>query len=412
MKKHLSINLLEKSIKALLFLILFSPTIFQGVKLVLILFIISLYLITPLNKVRVNKSVLIWLFLYLATNYFFLILGSTRNSHVFNMLGSVYLIWPFVYALVFIFPLSLEKVKINIFTFSSKVGIVLSLLTIYIYFSYKGIFPVISILDIFFPYNINSYGGYVSYFSPSITSFFFLIPITAIAIFNKNEKKNFLLNCFSLFCMILCALLIGRRALILSTVLIIFLYIIFKMLQRELKITEFVKYLFLFTLIFLLSSYIIDSFNLNLRIFNLDLISQISDGERHIQFVDLVNSWKKNPILGVGYGVNSEHVIRSYLVPGTYELSYVALLFQTGVIGFLIYIALYLWLALKMMFLYIRKKEMEYLAVLLSYISIMIAHGSNPYITSFDGAWIIFFMLALINRDANNSNRNGEKYED
>ncbi|MDB7274547.1 hypothetical protein PM723_12840, partial [Enterococcus faecium] len=174
------------------------------------------------------------------------------------------------------------------------------------------------------------------------------------------------------------------------------------------KLIKVIKFLLIFIVGYFLIYYILSFFNLNLRIFNLELISQLSDGERNNQFVDLINSWKNKPIIGVGYGINSEHVIRSFTVPGTYELSYVALLFQTGIVGVLVYGILYLWLAFRTLLLFFKSKNIEYLAMFLSYVSIMIAHGTNPYITSFDGAWIMFFLLASINRYPHSLNGKGD----
>ncbi|MDW3620042.1 hypothetical protein R6K75_10575 [Enterococcus faecium] len=408
MKKTLSIHLLKNAIQILLFLILFFPTIFQNIKLVLIIFILFMYLVIPVNKIRVKYSILIWLLAYLLTNFFYLTLGSIRNNQVFNILSSVYLLWPILYFLVFIFPLSLEDIKFDIFKFCSKVGLIISIFTIYIYLSYRGVLPEITVIDSIFPHSINSYGGYVSYFSPNITSFFFLIPIVIISVFNKKQNEYIILNIISLFSMVLSSLLIGRRALILSIGIVLIIYICIKIYIGEIKLIKVIKFLLIFIVGYFLIYYILSFFNLNLRIFNLELISQLSDGERNNQFVDLINSWKNKPIIGVGYGINSEHVIRSFTVPGTYELSYVALLFQTGIVGVLVYGILYLWLAFRTLLLFFKSKNIEYLAMFLSYVSIMIAHGTNPYITSFDGAWIMFFLLASINRYPHSLNGKGD----
>lgn len=50
------------------------------------------------------------------------------------------------------------------------------------------------------------------------------------------------------------------------------------------------------------------------------------------QLHSLIIGWEEAPLLGKGSGINAS-VVRSDL-PGTYELSYVALLFERGIIGF------------------------------------------------------------------------------
>ena len=410
MKKSLPLILMKNAIKLLIFMILIFPTVFQIQKLAIIVFIAFLYFLISVEKITVNYRVLIWGFSYIITNAIFLLLGSAKNPEIFRVLAPIHLIWPLLYFLVFIFPFSLKEIMFDLFSFFPKIGLVLSLLTIYIYLSYTGRVPVINELSVLIPHNINSFGGYVSYFSPNITSFFCLIPISISYVLFSKEKNLFALNFISLISMTLCSLLIGRRALLVTTGIIFILALLYKILVSKIGVRKIFKYCFLLIVISLFMYYVINVFNLNLRLFNFDIIADISDTERKLQFVDLIDSWKKFPIFGVGFGINSAHVIRSFTVPGLYELSYVALLFQTGIIGFTIYFFLYGWLGLRLFKQFYLTQNIQYLAIFLSYISIMIAHGTNPYITSFDGMWIIFFVLGYINKYSSTISERGEHF--
>jgi hypothetical protein len=69
----------------------------------------------------------------------------------------------------------------------------------------------------------------------------------------------------------------------------------------------------------------------------LDLSSQTIDAGailRHEQFFALVRGWLEHPILGAGHGASAFGSIRSETMPWAYELSYLAILFQTGLVGF------------------------------------------------------------------------------
>lgn len=69
-------------------------------------------------------------------------------------------------------------------------------------------------------------------------------------------------------------------------------------------------------------------------------IGNDNNDPRIAQFESLIAGWVEKPLLGNGTGVNAS-VIRSD-IPGTYELSYIAMLFERGIIGMLIFVTQYL----------------------------------------------------------------------
>lgn len=114
------------------------------------------------------------------------------------------------------------------------------------------------------------------------------------------------------------------------------------------------------------------------------------------QLIELLNGWTKKPIFGSGYGATITFLGQEY---SSFELSYVATLYHTGLIGFTLYLLLFIWLFLNCFKLI---SETEPISIWLFPISIalfcfMIANATNPYLQKFDYMWVIFLPLAFIN---------------
>jgi hypothetical protein len=117
------------------------------------------------------------------------------------------------------------------------------------------------------------------------------------------------------------------------------------------------------------------------------------------QFFTLYNGWQQTPLFGAGHGASALGPLRSVEMPWAYELSYAALLFHTGIIGFLIYssgVICIFWMGLKIM----RSGHwlgIYMLPVLVGTTCFLIANATNPYLEKFDYIWVIFLPVALIN---------------
>ena len=119
---------------------------------------------------------------------------------------------------------------------------------------------------------------------------------------------------------------------------------------------------------------------------------------RKTQFLALIEGWRESPLLGAGHGAAVAYS-RSAKQPWAYELVYVALLYQTGLIGFIIYTFAIIWI-----FWYSLKaiKSDVYLGyhlipVLVGTISFLIANATNPYLAKYDYMWVIFLPVAFVN---------------
>jgi len=124
-----------------------------------------------------------------------------------------------------------------------------------------------------------------------------------------------------------------------------------------------------------------------------------SPDERRQQFFALEQGWLEHPLFGAGLGEPAYGSIRSEDMPWAYELSYLALLFQTGLVGLVTYasgIAWIYWMAAKI----IRRGGVwaqMMLPLLVGMTSFLIANATNPYLAKFDGLWTIFLPIAVIN---------------
>jgi len=127
------------------------------------------------------------------------------------------------------------------------------------------------------------------------------------------------------------------------------------------------------------------------------------------QFHYLIAGWEKSPIFGSGYGAVVpgfqprpdvvEGVRLGVTQPWSYELSYVALLYHTGLFGLGLYAAGVLWIfwsALRI----IRTGHplaRRVIPVLVGTACFLIANATNPYLEKYDYMWVIFLPLAYVN---------------
>jgi O-antigen ligase len=132
-----------------------------------------------------------------------------------------------------------------------------------------------------------------------------------------------------------------------------------------------------------------------------DLSSQTPDNDaapRNQQFHALTRGWLENPIFGAGLGASVVGSIRSETMPWSYELSYVALLYQTGLVGFLAYAAAIAWTFWRGIRVIGEGGHLAQIMIplLVGLCGLLIANGTNPYLGCFDEMWTLFLPLAVI----------------
>lgn len=387
-------------VSILIVLILFAPMVLKSIKIIPImgLIFISFIMVVVNMKIPVHYKVFFWVLSYIAFNFIFLIRGTIDNSDVFIQLLPVNVIWPLLYMFVLIIPSSgMKKVDFTKVFMIATVLIELFILGVYLNFTNR--LPDFQWLDLQLGQVINYNFGYINFFTPSITSLFFLLPyIVSRLLINPKNKRTSAFYISLLVVGIVLSIIIGRRALIAVVGASPFISFFWSKIAKDKKTKAFkiilIAIVMCITLLFFMSKV-----DIGLRLQNLDT-KLIQDGTsvREEQFDSLIDGWKKVPVFGTGLGVNAK-VVRSLTVPGMYELSYVAILFHTGIIGMTIYLYMILWLVRKLTLSVKNNKERaDYVIPFLTgFTSLMLAEATNPYISSFDGMWVIFFALAIIN---------------
>lgn len=120
---------------------------------------------------------------------------------------------------------------------------------------------------------------------------------------------------------------------------------------------------------------------------------------RYTQFLALVDGWIESPLIGAGHGAMAGDKVGNELQPWAYELQYLALLFQTGLIGFFVYASSVSWLLYQMISLSKRHPDLARLLVptAVGLLSFLTANATNPYLGKFDYLWVIFLPLGIVN---------------
>jgi hypothetical protein len=120
---------------------------------------------------------------------------------------------------------------------------------------------------------------------------------------------------------------------------------------------------------------------------------------RRDQFFALVNGWLQHPLFGSGHGASVRDVIRSAEMPWAYELTYLALLYHTGIVGVFAYSAGLFWTLLKSR--QIARtgwSQAPYLmATLVGTTCFVLANSTNAYLEKYDSIWVLFLPIAFIN---------------
>jgi hypothetical protein len=124
----------------------------------------------------------------------------------------------------------------------------------------------------------------------------------------------------------------------------------------------------------------------------------LSAARRAEQFNALIGEWKSSPFIGFGHGSNA-HSAPGDVIPWAYELQYIALLFQTGILGMLVYGSAVAWLMYQVVRLSRKYADLAVLMLpaLVGLVCFLIANATNPYLSKFDYLWVIFLPVGLVN---------------
>jgi O-Antigen ligase. len=359
------------------------------------------------GKISINS--ILWIILWIFSNIIFVFVGLKNAAPGALATITIDILWPIILLLVVS-----QIYTIDFFVELNKVILIFSIiLCLYDFGFVIKTFWISQIPDFLYSfhmsYAIGRKGVLIEYSLDHFYSLYFVVPYTyglvITSIRNKRNDNKIVLIAI-LVLEIICIFLTGKTtALIIICLMPVLHYVLsFLFLGRRRKthsimfkiLLSIVVALFM-TIIFFKGSRIVEIVSVNVEKI-LTMFTNTSD-ERYSQFRALLKGWTEAPILGNGTGSYSKECIRSAQTPWAYELSYLSILFQKGLIGLGIFLSYTIWIIKNMLVLSERDEVFEYTAIpfLLGFIGILISNAINPTLGKAGYIWIFFLPLAFFN---------------
>jgi len=400
---------------ALLFLSLVAPTMLQTLKISLLAIVVASVLLaretwrTRLSPEQVAFD--LWALLYAVVGLAWGVGGLARGNPGAVPMLTVYFVYPLVGILLgrMARPGDLAKISMCLIAATSTV-LATQALFIASFFEFDG--------GIFFRLILGMLGegtavvdatdDYLLFTLPNISTLLFMSPW--LAVHSVLARQHRAMSAILFFLTVGALLLAGRRASLLALTggLCAVVFLAPRSIRlSEIALREFVKRLGLLLLVLaglLVTGFISGVFSTDLlgeRLASIfDFSTNESNLERRLQFDALAKDVAERPLVGHGLGAVGLYT-RSDEQPWAYELSYVAMMFNFGFLGFSLFAVGAIYLSLRLARLAglssvpetDRRSAACFLAGLLAF---LIANATNPYLAKFDYMWTIFVPLAFI----------------
>ena len=396
----------------LFFLLLVFPMVIsllyvKATLFALVLFIVALRALRQ-GRLTLHPSIALWTLGLSAASLVFLFEGALTGAPGVLKQTQIYVLWPIVYMLL-IAGASHPRIVVGLQGVMVLATICAGAYGLDYILTQLGILPgflYLPILDqgqaIGFP------EGYLKINVYFLNSLPFLVPFVMAAVAtgaatHRGGRLSPVWWWAALGLGLGLALASGRRALMLATVaapLVIMCFVLLK--GGPAKVRAARPLILLVSLVLLVITTLMVFLTNTLHI---DVASAIPyfrgavDYPRREQFHALLQAWTEHPLLGAGHGASTAGSVRSETMPWAYELYYVGLLFQTGLVGVAAYAAGVCWIY--MMGLRVVRAggvlgEIM-LPILVGTSCFLMANAVDPYLARFDGLWVIFLPLAVIN---------------
>ncbi len=424
---------------ALLCLALFLPTAYQLIKIcILIIVVLCLGILLIFSKVVWSGETVFACFLFALIGLFNSMHGAINDAPGAYRVLTVMSVWPLLYA--FLSPMLNNKNSIVNLSTTFQLSLLIIIAYTFMFIgNAAGHIP--DWLNIDFEENIGQgvafYDGRVRLSLFSVASLLFLIPFLMHHILLlERQRKASVFHWTLLFTGFLLAVMTGRKGLqlaVIATPLVI--YFVNLLIVRERAHLQLIRHSFsrrrliigsiavFISLLFAFDMFDIridELINYMLGGFDFDDASNGDALARGDQYLSLMQEWKRGNVwFGHGNGSHAAVLRDDQGMPWSYELTYIYLLFSTGLFGVLFYLLWFVWglwrvrnaiAACPAMAIYIGP-------MITGTIGMMVGAASNPYFGKFDYLWIVFLphLLAGAIRyqasDNRHSNRNDFKYE-
>jgi len=404
-------NSLSKLYAVVLFMIVAFPKSFLIVKLLLLLPLIIIIIIITLlnNNTCIKWKSLAFYFAFISLSLIWNFIGQMYGNSSLAAIGFIrlYVAFFIIYMFLFIGLEEIDYVKLflTVVCYSSLVICAVNIVF------FIQMFMGIDILPLFIAdqlgVGVDANAGDLRSGLNNVTTLFFISPILlCLLVFDNvfaNEKKTLLF--IAVFCCFVSSIASGRRTLILLMFISPMLFILFRsffdsirgriiIFNIKLRLLVFIYALPIFLFVFLFIYFKFDVTALQERLFALTDAS--SQNERITQFYALLEGVYERPFLGHGLGSVSS-VIRSVESPWSYELFYMKVLFDGGIVGFTLLFSLvfyYFNSAYKNLRKFNHAKTEAYI-ILFGILMFSAASATNPYFSGFDTLYILCFLPLL-----------------
>ena len=365
------------------------------------------------SKIDLTINVFGLFFIYVFTGCFYIFYGillQQNHPESLPFLIALYVAYPVIYFFI-LSGIPKKKYIINVSEKIFSYGIVgVSIVLILAYYNKNFGLPdflKFTIESIWV--DLRTTKGVVKTNYNGISSLLFLFPFlfTRLIIRDSDEEERaFFWRIIVLLIGFTGVFLTGRRALIILCLFSIVLAFIFKYFaenrnvikQKHLKIG--VVFLLIIIPIFL----VIDKKSISKAIsstisYALNFsVDSSSDSERTKQINSFFSYIVKKPVLGYGHGAYMKEVIRSEEKPWRYEITYLDIIFHTGIIGLILYAIGPIWIFISLLL--IAQKRPRYrshsFALINALLCVLIAFGTNPYLNALDIQWVIYYPILFI----------------
>jgi hypothetical protein len=389
----------------LFFLMLFLPTAYPAVKLPFL--VLTVLGVVIGGRWRIHRTVLFISLLMVATGLGFIWLGAINGAPGAVRASRVFFVWPALYTL-FVAGAAREWTVRGLL----QVLILATLCAELYIFSFvlvsAGWLPDWAYIEFAQGQSVGFYGGYMEFSLYCLTSLNFAVPFLVAAVFDRGESRPLVprLGLWLVLTLgVLAVLLSGRRGIWLGVGVSPFVALSLRWFLPRLGRGSFnwrtpISVAAILAVVAL-------GFNLaysfewgRVQAYFTSALFDSPDAElRQVMFRRLRDGWLESPAVGFGIGAGLSDFVRSYDQPWAYELSYMALLYQTGLVGVLLYAGAVLWIYLTgIRMIRTGHPFSSYVVpVLTGMTSFLIANATNPYLAKYDYLWVIFLPVAVVN---------------
>jgi hypothetical protein len=391
---------------------LFIPFHYYNIKapfLIIIISAIFLKLYSNSFKLIYNKQIIVLVFYYTILGLFFIFIGINKSApNSIYYLMPLYVLYPLLY-LYFIILID-EKIFRGLQRIMIYSVVAITIYNIISFAMYTGLVAKNNyFIALGTVHNATfSESGISTINTVTISTLIFVIPYI-LAIVLSNSSPSFLkIKRFTYIGILLFGfigmILSGRRAFFISTfvsILTFYIFILFlprkemnNILRAQIKniwIIGFPTIVLIYAFIYFIK------IDFSLILTSLTSYDINSDIYRTIQASSLLDGIVENPLIGKGHGTVAD-IIRSDK-PWRYELSYLSLLFHTGLIGTSLYSIGFIWIYYRGFRIISLGGEQAIIMIglLNGFTAMVISYATNPYFDAFDILWVIFLPIAYIN---------------